>query len=595
MYRNLTEKEILDLELHNCLSNDWSKVFVTNDTNLTNVSNVEFCGVVRLGTANLHNVKLSECEIGNNVTIRNVFDVIHNYQIGNNVTIQSVSTISTIGECSFANGVSINALNEFEGRSIRIFDKLNSQLAYLASMFRDRSDFLARIDSAINSYITSVTSTHGVIGDNCVIKNCNSLTNFKCDSDCELIGVQCLENSSIGKNSKLGFGVIIRDSIITNDSTISDGAFLQRCFVGEHCEIGEGFTANDSLMFANSVLMRGEAAALFAGPYTVSHHKSTLLIALQTSFFNAGSGSNQSNHRYRLGAIHQGVTERGVKLGSSSYLLLPGKVGSYSTVLGQHHKSVDFSSLPFSYLIDNGEPLIIPGINLINIGTIRDVDKWASRDGRTTSKYDYIDFSFEDNPFIASEIYSGYQTLTNLYNSDPSNEQYEYFGYKINRKSLLRGIELYRKALDRYIGLCCESDDEWRKIEWTDLSGAIISIDDLERILSSKFDSVEELTQILIQVREDYPTQKRLFARYLDYMLNGTCSDSESLKERSLSAIDFFEDKILSDSLKEFSSEVSISYINDFKQVREVQNILGVVDRFKNRNNTLRSIIRNRE
>ena len=58
----------------------------------------------------------------------------------------------------------------------------------------------------------------------------------------------------------------------------------------------------------------------FAGPYKVTHHKSTLLIAGMFSFMNAGSGSNQSNHMYKLGPIHQGTLERGAKTTSDSYI-----------------------------------------------------------------------------------------------------------------------------------------------------------------------------------------------------------------------------------------------------------------------------------
>ena len=46
----------------------------------------------------------------------------------------------------------------------------------------------------------------------------------------------------------------------------------------------------------------------------MTHHKSTLLIAGMFSFMNAGSGSNQSNHMYKLGPIHQGAMERGAKI-----------------------------------------------------------------------------------------------------------------------------------------------------------------------------------------------------------------------------------------------------------------------------------------
>ena len=58
------------------------------------------------------------------------------------------------------------------------------------------------------------------------------------------------------------------------------------------------YSAEHSVFFANSQGFNGEACSIFAGPYTVTHHKSTLLIAGMFSFMNAGSGSNQSNHMY---------------------------------------------------------------------------------------------------------------------------------------------------------------------------------------------------------------------------------------------------------------------------------------------------------
>ena len=90
----------------------------------------------------------------------------------------------------------------------------------------------------------------------------------------------------------------------------------------------------------------------FAGPYTVTHHKSTLLIAGMFSFMNAGSGSNQSNHMYKLGPIHQGTLERGAKTTSDSYILWPARVGAFSLVMGRHVNHSDTSNLPFSYLIE---------------------------------------------------------------------------------------------------------------------------------------------------------------------------------------------------------------------------------------------------
>lgn len=85
----------------------------------------------------------------------------------------------------------------------------------------------------------------------------------------------------------------------------------------------------------------------FAGPFTVTHHKSTLLIAGMFSFMNAGSGSNQSNHMYKLGPIHQGALERGAKTTSDSYILWPARIGAFSLVMGRHVTHPDTSNLPF--------------------------------------------------------------------------------------------------------------------------------------------------------------------------------------------------------------------------------------------------------
>ena len=85
---------------------------------------------------------------------------------------------------------------------------------------------------------------------------------------------------------------------------------------------GKQFSAENSVFFANSEAFHGEAVSVFGGPYTVTHHKSSLLIAGMYSFFNAGSGTNQSNHMYKLGPVHQGILERGSKTGSFAYLLM---------------------------------------------------------------------------------------------------------------------------------------------------------------------------------------------------------------------------------------------------------------------------------
>lgn len=152
--------------------------------------------------------------------------------------------------------------------------------------------------------------------------------------------------------------MIARDFIISSGSRVDGGTIIERCFVGQACHLDHGYSASDSLFFSNCRGENGEACAVFAGPYTVTHHKSTLLIAGMFSFMNAGSGSNQSNHMYKLGPIHQGIVERGAKTTSDSYVLWPAKVGPFSLIVGRHYKHSDTSNLPFSYLIEKTTPLM---------------------------------------------------------------------------------------------------------------------------------------------------------------------------------------------------------------------------------------------
>ena len=63
-------------------------------------------------------------------------------------------------------------------------------------------------------------------------------------------------------------------------------------------------------------MSNGEACAAFCGPFTVSHHKSSLLIGAMYSFYNAGSATNFSNHAYKMGPMHYGYLERGCKTAS---------------------------------------------------------------------------------------------------------------------------------------------------------------------------------------------------------------------------------------------------------------------------------------
>ena len=116
----------------------------------------------------------------------------------------------------------------------------------------------------------------------------------------------------------IGHDVICENSIVQPGASVVEGAKLSNCLVGEACHIGRGFSAESSLFFANSHMDNGEACAAVCGPFSASHHKASLLIGVEMSFYNAGSATNFSNHAYKMGPIHQGNLMRGAKTASTS-------------------------------------------------------------------------------------------------------------------------------------------------------------------------------------------------------------------------------------------------------------------------------------
>jgi len=303
------------------------------------IHNVRFQGDISLGkVTGLFNCSLTNCEIGNDVLIDNVHQV-QNYRISDKVVIENVDTLSVNGPTSFGNGFEIEALNEGGGRDLMLFDRLSAQLAYILVCYRHDPDLIAAINTMIKNYADGKTSETGDIGTGTRIINSGSIYNVNIGENATIRGVTLLEDGTISSNSQapvfVGDGVIAKHFMILSGSKVDSGALIDKSFIGQAVQAGKQFSAENCVFFANTEAFHGEAVAVFGGPYTVTHHKSTLLIAGMYSFFNAGSGMNQSNHMYKLGPVHQGIVERGSKTGSFAYMLWPCRVGAYTAIMGK--------------------------------------------------------------------------------------------------------------------------------------------------------------------------------------------------------------------------------------------------------------------
>jgi len=521
-YRSLTAQEIAQMEAQGCSATNWAEVEVAQDFDAQYVRHTRFSGHNQIGAfrreielpgglmihSGIYNATLHNCEVGDDAHLYNIHNYIANYHIGCNTCIENVNAILVDGKTTFGNGVRVPVMNEGGGREIPIFNELSASLAYILTLYRHRPEMIHQVEKLIDAYAEEHASDHGYIGDHVRILNCGSIKNVRVGDFAELTGVSRLKNGTINSNEqapvRLGSGVKCANFIIASGVEIGDSTLVDKCFVGQGCIFDKHYSAGESLFFSNCQGMHGEACAIFAGPYTVTHHKSTLLIAGMFSFLNAGSGSNQSNHMYKLGPIHQGIAERGAKTTSDSYLLWPSKIGAFSLVMGRHTHHADTSDLPFSYLIENqSESFLVPGANLRTVGTIRDAQKWPKRDNRKDPhKLDQINFNLL-SPYTVQKMWRGREVLNELVAlSGENTEVYGYRNCKIRNSSLKHGVELYTIGIQKFLGNSLISrleKSEWKTMDelrkalrpdgdagtgdWVDMAGLIAPRNEVKRLL----------------------------------------------------------------------------------------------------------------
>ena len=471
-YLALSPEAIKVLEGNGCWSRSWSKVKVTKGFDPTRIAGTIFRGEVRIGNldgdfvpkdeirryagifdANLHNVV-----IGDNCHISNINGWLSNLVIENNVLMENVGSIVCQGETSFGNGHPIEVLNEGGGRELKTTAMTSAQTAYLSTMYRHDTDLIKALDQIADDYASSVRSNRATIGEGAKLFHCQNIVNVNIGQGAILRGIQNLKEGTIASSLEaptfVGDGVIAKDFIIQKGAYVSDGALLASTLIGEASKIGKQFSAENSVMFCNSEGFHSEVCSIFGGPYTVTHHRSTLLIAGMFSLFNAGSGTNQSNHMYKLGPLHQGIIERGGKTGSSSYLLWPSRIGAFSAIMGKHYANFDSSDFPFSYVNeDGGQSTLVPGMNFFTVGTMRDGLKWPTRDGRKNAdKLDQLNFEVL-SPYTGQKMMRGQSILLDLYAAAEKGQEYvSHQGILIKRLLLKTCSRYYRMALEKYLG-----------------------------------------------------------------------------------------------------------------------------------------------
>jgi len=607
-HRQLSTSEIKQIEKQGCVADDWKKVKFKEPVEVSHFQNVRFSGKNKLGIfdadvelaagmihpAGVYFSWLHNATVEDNSLILNVGRLM-NYSVGHDAILQNINSISVEGKSTFGNGTEIEILNEAGGRSLKIFDKLNAQIAYLMVLYRDKSKMISQLDNLVDKYVGSIEKNTGTVGNSVQIQNTSIVKNVNVGAHASIQNATRLENGSIISNENasvfIGDKVIAEHFIVQSGSKIDGGAMLSNCFVGQAVKMGRQYSAENSAFFANSELFHGEAVALFAGPYTVTHHKSTLMIAGLFSFFNAGSGTNQSNHLYKLGPVHQGIVERGAKTGSFSYLLWPSRVGAFTAVIGKHYANFDASDLPFSYISEeDGKSALTPAMNLFTVGTRRDSNKWPARDKRRDSnKRDLIIFDLF-NPYTIGKVLKGIKILRELGESATKKQEFvNYHGLQIKRLLLKTTAKYYEMAVKIFIGESVIDQLQSLKksvtfaeiqrslkpqvnsdSEWIDMAGLIVSKHSVNELLTSleegKFNTVSKLNSALKDLYCGYEKQSWGWCAHLIEQRLDTKIE-EITAEQLLDIVNDWRDNniklnnmIMKDALKEYDSNAQTGF-----------------------------------
>lgn len=614
-YRPLTSEEIEVLKKNDCWAEDWTSINVAENFKPNYMHRVMLYGEVNIGSfdknvevsqgfvkhSGINNATLRNVTIGDDCLIENVGNFINNYSIGDDCYISNISTMETTEGATYGEGNLVSVLNEVGEGNVILFSDLNSQLAAFMVKHFSQKELKERIRQLIKNEIDNKMPECGQIGNNVKIINTKEITNCVINDFCEVNGASrlsdCTLQGSAHGNVYVGTGVIAENSIIAEGASVINSVKIQDCFVGEACQLSNGFTASTSVFFANSYMSNGEACAAFCGPFTASHHKSSLLIGGMFSFYNAGSATNFSNHAYKMGPMHWGILERGSKTASGAYLLMPATLGSFSVCFGKlmHHPNT--RNLPFAYLIADGDKMfLIPGRNITTVGLYRDIKKWPKRDMRALeNRKSIVNFDWL-SPYSVGEVLKGKKILENLRDVTGDNvSQYLYHEYIIPASSLHKGIKYYDIALRIYMGavlkrvlkrdpMLTPPTTQIGLGDWDDLSGLLLPNTEEERIITDLQEGTINTIQQLLERFEEINANYREYQWAWTYQMvcdyydidEITLEDANRIHEDYIKARRQWIAEIRKDAEKEFAmgdveEEVFRNFVDSLDQEVEYE------------------------
>lgn len=546
-YRKLTDEEILVLENNNCRADDWESVNVSDDFNPAYLRDVVFYGEIFLGDfdrnievspsflkhSGIYSATLRNVTVGDNCLIEHVNNYINNYTIGDNCYISNIATLETTEGTTYGQGNIISVMKPSSEGNVVLCTQLNSQLAALMVKYSHDKELRDTLRNMARETIDTQLPERGIIGDGVKIINTVEITNTILGDYCEVNGAARLSDTTIMGTADasvfIGTGVICENSIISDGASLLNHAIVQDCFIGEACKISNGFTAGQSVVFANSNLSKGEACAAFCGPFTISLSKKAQLT--------------------------------------------DGMYGLYDNFDDKVLRTSNLRNLPFSRLTTQGDICYLaPAFNITTVALYRAIRQWPRHDMRPQiAPRSIVNFDWL-SPFSVSEIIEAKQILEDL--RDISGEDapnYSYHGLIIRGADLQKGIQNYDMALRIYMGTVieriqkydpdlCEPTTNTGLGQWGNLAGLLLPVSEerqiVEDIKDGTLESIDAILRRFDEIHAEYRNYQWVWTYPLILNYYGlselTPADAEMILDKALKARRYWTEEISRDAETEY-------------------------------------------
>lgn len=147
--RYMTPAEISAAESLGSSAEAWSQVRVSEDFTPFQLLQSHLEGTVEIGSG-----------------ARIIRSRVCNYRIGEGALIEGVTALECRRRSTFGNGVGVATMNECGGRTVRIFDRMSAQIAYLMAVYRHRPQTVAALERMVEAYAEAGASEMGSVGRN---------------------------------------------------------------------------------------------------------------------------------------------------------------------------------------------------------------------------------------------------------------------------------------------------------------------------------------------------------------------------------------------------------------------------------------------